>query len=321
MNNEISFMDFCSGIGAGRLGLEKCGFKCVAHSEIESSAIEVYKSFFVDDINNFGDLTKIDIDTLPNFDLMIAGFPCQTFSVVGKRTGFEDSRGLIIYSLIEILKKKSVKYFIFENVKGLVNHDKGNTLNTILNELSYAGYDVTYKVLNTIDYGIPQMRERIYFVGVQKELSKSKFEWFQGKPLSRISDFLIDETNNTLDYRSNKTFIKYLNNKYNKGKFDINKIILEDYTVLDTRQSDLRLYYDKVPTLRTGRHGILYVKNGSLKKLSGMEALMLQGFPKQWAVNVQKQFATNKLLSLAGNAMTVDVINLIGKNLLNVIGD
>ena len=117
-----------------------------------------------------------------------------------------------------------------------------------------------------------------------------------------------------------KTFNKYLNNKYNKGKYDINKILERDYLVLDTRQSDLRLYENKVPTLRTGRHGILYVKNKKLHKITGYEGLLLQGFPKKIANKVKKaNINNNKLLSQVGNAMTVNVINALCIQLLESI--
>ena len=110
-----------------------------------------------------------------------------------------------------------------------------------------------------------------------------------------------------------------MENKYNKGLFKVEKLLKEDYLVLDTRQSDLRLYRGKVPTLRTGRHGILYVKNGKFRKLSGFESLLLQGFPKNLAIKTKGEIADAYLLSQAGNAMTVNVIEAIGKNLLNYI--
>ena len=315
----MKFMDFCAGIGGGRLGLEANNLECVAHSEIDMVPNYTYRLFFGNAEKNYGDLMNIDTQTLPDFDILIGGFPCQTFSIVGKREGFEDSRGLIIYGLIRILVEKNIPFFILENVKGLVNHNKGQTLKTILEELHNVGYHVEYKVLNSEDYGVPQSRERIYFVGIKKELLKRPFKWPEPTAIPDIREYLIDTDNAILDFNS-PTWQKYINNKYNIGRFNFEEILKEDYLVLDWRQSDLRLYRGKTPTLRTGRHGILYVKNGKLKKLSGYEGLLLQGFPKELAEKAKRaKINSNRLLSQAGNAMTVSVIQAIGKSLLDCI--
>lgn len=315
----MKFMDFCAGIGGGRLGLEKNNLKCVAYSEIDMIPDYTYKIFFGGEEKNYGDLMCIDTKTLPDFDVLIGGFPCQTFSIVGKREGFEDSRGQIIYGLIKILAEKNIPFFILENVKGLINHNKGETLKVILEELYGIGYDVEYKVLNSENYGVPQSRERIYFVGIKRGLMKKDFKWPEKKEIPNIQDYLIDNDNDILDF-NDSTWQKYINNKYNKGKFNFEELLKEDYLVLDWRQSDLRLYRGKTPTLRTGRHGILYVKNGKLRKLSGYEGLLLQGFPKELADKAKNaKISNSKLLSQAGNAMTVSVISAIGKSLFECI--
>lgn len=319
-NKINSFMDFCAGIGSGRLGLEKSGLCCVGFSEIDKKAENTYKLLFGNKEKNYGDLMTVDTEKLPDFDLLLAGFPCQTFSVVGQRKGLNDDRGQIIYGLIKILKEKNVPYFILENVKGLVNHNKGQTLTLILSELENAGYKVFHKVLNSSDYNIPQMRERIYFVGVKKEIydPEKPFTWPEKETPSGLSAYLISKNASTLDEKEQNytTFKRYLNNKYNQGKYKIEELLKENLLVLDTRQSDLRLYKNKVPTLRTGRHGILYVKNGKFKKLSGMESLLLQGFPLELAKKAEKNIEESHLLKQAGNAMTVTVIEKIAKQLL-----
>lgn len=127
-----SFFDFCSGIGGGRIGLEWCGLECVGRSETSRLADTTYKLMHGEQDANFGDLKKVDCKSLPSFDLLIAGFPCQTFSVIGQRAGFDDKRGQIIFHLIKILKECKPKCFILENVRGLVSHDKGQTLRTII---------------------------------------------------------------------------------------------------------------------------------------------------------------------------------------------
>lgn len=320
-NGKLRFMDYCAGIGAGRLGLERgLNAVCVGYSEIMEPSIKTYNILHkAKNEKNYGDLTKIDTTELPDFDVMIAGFPCQTFSIIGQRKGFEDDRGQIIYHLIKILKDKNVPYFILENVKGLINHDKGNTIETIIKALENAGYHTGYKVLNSVNYGVPQMRERVYFVGIRKDKSKQgKFIWPDAVKMPHIQDYLCDENSTVLDI-NDKTFQKYLNNKYNKNRVDINSILKKEYLIVDTRQSDLRTYEGKVPTLRTGRHGILYVKNGKLHRLSGFESLLLQGFEKESAKRASAGLTEQHLLSQAGNAMTVSTIELLSKQLLEYI--
>lgn len=316
-SRQLTFIDFCSGIGGGRLGLEQVGMKCLAHSEINSDADFTYKLFF-DDENNLGDLTQIDVNNIPNCDILIAGFPCQTFSIVGKREGFEDDRGQIIYHLAKILKEKNIPYFIFENVKGLTNHNSGKTLKKILKLLDESGYNVSYKVINSIDFGVPQLRERVYFVGIRKDLYKKPFEFPFFKNKSSISDYLVNIDNEEQDI-AHPTFKKYLSNKYNMGRINLSELLKKDYLIIDTRQSDLRTFDGHSPTLRTGRHGILYVKNNKLYKLSGVEALLLQGFPEKLALKANI-LPRNKVLSQAGNAMTVNVISAIGNKLQEYIG-
>lgn len=322
-NSNIKFIDFCAGIGAGRLGLENLGLSCIGFSEIDKYSEQTYREFFGQEEKNHGDLMKININDLPDFDLMIAGFPCQAFSVIGQRKGMNDLRGQIIFGLIKIMNAKNLPYFILENVKGLVNHEGGKTLKIILEELDKAGYEVSHKILNSLDYGVPQMRERIYFVGIRKDLAKNDryFEWPKPVMAPNVNEYLIDDEEMEFNEkrRAYETFLKYLENKYNKGLFKIENLLKEDYLVLDTRQSDLRLYRNKVPTLRTGRHGILYVRNGKFRRLSGFESLLLQGFPKHLGEKTKGKIADVYLLSQAGNAMTVNTIRAIGKNLLNYI--
>ncbi|MBN3534842.1 DNA (cytosine-5-)-methyltransferase [Mycoplasma procyoni] len=312
----MKFFDFCSGIGAGRLGLENAGFSCVGHSEINKDALQTYEVLF-NDKNNFGDLTTLNTENLPEFDIMLAGFPCQTFSIAGKREGFEDQRGQIIFSLIKILKDKNIKYFILENVKGLLNHNKGQTLKTILNLLEEIGYSTYYKVLNSINFGVAQSRERIYIVGFKKEFYSGDFRFPEGnKNVVPLNNFFDSQNVEELK-EDNLTFQKYLNNKYNQSKLTYSDLIKIEDTIIDWRQSDLRLYKGFFPTLRNGRQGLLYVKNGKLIKLNGYEAFKLQGFPEQKIklLKSNSKLKKSKLLAQAGNAMTANVIEAIAKEM------
>ncbi len=198
-NNKIRFIDLFSGIGGIRKGFEiACSdlgidAECVFTSEIKNHAVKVFKQNHpLEDIH--GDITKISSDAIPDFDFLLAGFPCQAFSVAGKRLGFEDTRGTLFFEVVRILKEKQPYGFLLENVEGLVNHDKqnstdkiGKTLSVILSNLEDLGYRVNWKVLNAKDFGIPQDRKRIYIVGTKTE--KPILDNFQ-KSKSKLSDIL-----------------------------------------------------------------------------------------------------------------------------------
>lgn len=177
---EVRFIDLFCGMGGFRLGFESAAKKvglrpiCVFSSEIKPHAISVYQSNFPDE-KIAGDITKIPSQSIPDFDVLLAGFPCQAFSSAGKREGFLDTRGTLFFEIERILKDKRPEAFILENVEGLVKHDQrdksspiGNTLKVILESLSSLGYFVSWKVLNGTDFGVPQNRKRIFIVGSLK---------------------------------------------------------------------------------------------------------------------------------------------------------
>ncbi len=170
----IRFVDLFAGIGGIRLGLEQAakdlGYEthCVLTSEIKPTAIKVLRQNHPQE-DIYGDITQIKADGIPDFDILCAGFPCQAFSFAGKRLGFEDTRGTLFFDVARILKEKHPKGFILENVEGLVSHDKGKTFSIILDTLNQLGYRVSYRILNSKDFGVPQERKRIYIIGSEKE--------------------------------------------------------------------------------------------------------------------------------------------------------
>ncbi len=313
-----SFFDFCSGIGGGRLGLEQSGLECVGRSETSRLADTTYRLMHnTDNEDNYGNLKKITGHKIPAFDLLIAGFPCQTFSVIGRQGGFSDDRGQIIFQLARILRETQPKCFILENVKGLVTHDNGKTIKVILRELGDSGYTVSYRVLTSLEYGVPQMRQRVYFVGFKTSmgLDYSKFKWPVPVSLPALSNYLID--NNLADAQRLDILKYYLNNPTNAGRYSVSDIRTMEGKIIDTRMNDLRIYTGKCPTLRAQRDGILYVRNGEIYQLTGYEALLLQGFPKEYADKVKNIVTDRHLLMQAGNAMTVNVIKALGDSIIN----
>ncbi len=316
-------MDFCSGIGGGRLGLEQCHLKCVGHAETNHEALRTYELFFKDTYN-FGDLMRINPNDLPDFDALISGFPCQAFSINGKRKGLEDERGTIIYGLIRILKVKQPKCFLFENVKGLINHKQQETFKTIIKALQEAGYTTYYQILNSADFQLAQKRERLYIVGFRKDL-KHPFNFPFNFPLGLANDYcfkdFLDADNECYLDTNNAAFQRYLHNQYNHNRVFLENILTLENAVLDTRQSDLRLYFNVFPTLRTSRHGLFYTQKGKIKRLNAIESLLLQGFSRDLIAKIKDNpnFKESHLLSQAGNAMSVNVIVAIAKQMLKAI--
>ena len=161
-------IDLFAGIGGIRLGFEKIGAKCVFSSEWDRYAQDMYEANFGE--RPFGDINSILPQNIPDHDFLLAGFPCQPFSIAGKQMGFSDTRGTLFFNIEEILKVKQPYGFLLENVKRLITHDKGRTFQIILKKLSDLGYTVYHKVLNSLDYGVPQKRERVYIVGFKESI-------------------------------------------------------------------------------------------------------------------------------------------------------
>lgn len=206
-----------------------------------------------------------------------------------------------------------------ENVKGLVTHDKGKTIQIIIDELNRVGYSVDYRVLTSLDYGVPQMRQRVYFVGVRKDIADdiSDFIWPDEVDTPPLTPYLVD--NNLASAERLEILRYYLNNPTNQGKYTIENIEQMEGKIIDTRMNDLRIYDGKCPTLRAQRDGVLYVRNKNIYQLTGYEALLLQGFPKSYADKTKNIIGNRHLLMQAGNAMTVTVIELIGQSLINYL--
>ena len=165
-NKQLTFFDIFSGIGGFKIALERAGFKSIGFCDNDEYANKLYRAYFQNDKELFfDDVTTINTAELPDFDILCAGFPCQSFSIAGKRRGFEDTRGTMFFEVARILKDKTPKYFILENVKGLLSHNGGKTFQRILEILTDIGYSVQWQLLNSKFFGVPQNRERVYIVG------------------------------------------------------------------------------------------------------------------------------------------------------------
>lgn len=203
----MKYIDLFSGIGGFHLAMESFNFECVLACEKDKHARKTYIENFShqypelseDDQSFFPqDITQIDIKSIPDFNILCAGFPCQAFSQAGKKLGFQDTRGTLFFNVAQILQVKKPEIFILENVRNLLNHDSGRTFLIIKNTLIELGYDIHYKILNTADYGLPQPRKRLYIVGFKTPTS---FHWPEPVELKyTMSDILNGECSRTLGY-------------------------------------------------------------------------------------------------------------------------
>jgi len=194
MKLKIRYLSLFSGIGGFEYGLQKStryNFECVGYSEVDKYAENIYKKHYPNH-PRLGDVTQINPKDLPQFDLLVGGFPCQAFSIAGQRRGFDDCRGTLFFEIARILKDKRPKYFLLENVRGLLSHNKGETFKTILKVLSDLGYNVEWQVLNSAHFGVPQRRERVFIKGYSREECRGEVlyqrEYLEESPSERMRE-------------------------------------------------------------------------------------------------------------------------------------
>jgi DNA (cytosine-5)-methyltransferase 1 len=188
MDEPKTFVDICCGIGSFHYSLAKQGLKCVMACDIDSSARETYEKNY--GIKPLGDVYAIEPSTIPPFDILCAGFPCQPFSNAGQHLGFQDQRGVLFFQIMKIVEHHHPNYLFFENVPALITHNNGHTFQTIISLMEQMGYSVAYKKVTCSDYGIPQMRKRVLLVGVRRGDPKTLLEFDRFKKTITLSEYL-----------------------------------------------------------------------------------------------------------------------------------
>ena len=335
----LRFIELFAGAGGFRLafeGLKEVASKCVFSSEIDKKARETYKLNFHEYPS--GDITKIAAKDIPQFDFLTAGFPCQPFSYAGNLQGFADkTRGTLFFDILRILKHHHPQMFLLENVKGLKSHNKGQTLDTVMKQLEHLGYTVYWKILDSLDFGLPQQRQRWYCVGFLKPIHFAFPLGHQNKtPLRSIIN--VEENNEDLqlsaieqrriDFHFSKCpvdsekqiRVKHDNSKYashtKKGKYGIFSYLKPDKTlrfhVGDYAKTQIQeLYYCTVDSYSPAIIKARAPKLWDLKRhLSVLECQRLQGFPDNF------KFASGARGQL-GNAVSVPVVQEIVKSMLH----
>lgn len=285
-----------SGIGGFDLALQTQGHVVVGACEIDKYARSVYQKHFPD-VPMWKDATRIKPEELPDFEMLCAGFPCQAFSIAGKRLGFEESRGTLFFEIVRIAKQKQPRYLFLENVKGLLSHDNGNTLRTIIKTLNEVGYDAEWQVINSRHF-VPQNRERIFIIGhLRGESTKQVFPLGENDRLS--------ESKEEGEQKSQQG------------------VWCEVASTIDARYGALRNSgetYLVIPCLTGGGHSgglhsdmTMIYEDERARRLTPVECERLQGFPDGWTEGISD---TQRYKSI-GNAVTVPVIEYIAKELSN----
>ncbi len=291
------FIDLFAGIGGVRLGFEKNGMKCVFSSEWDTFAQQTYKANFNE--KPYGDINEIEFAEIPNHDILLGGFPCQPFSMIGKREGFtHETQGELFFSIVEILKQKKPKAFMLENVPGIKTIDNGKTYETIIKTLNDIGYNVYVLEENSKDYGVPQKRKRIYFVGFKKKYRR-KFKYNKPKIKEKYIGEYIEhhETGYEISEHLQKNYL--FKKKDGKPEIVNNSSKIQVKTLVST--------YHKIQRLT----GTFVEDNNRIRLLSENEAKAIMGFPKDYIFPVSRTQMYRQL----GNSVAVPVITEIAKQI------
>lgn len=245
--NKIKIFELFSGYGGASFALKKANipFECVGFSEINKYAIQCYKQNH-GDIKNFGDITKINPNEIPDFDLLTGGFPCQAFSIAGKRKGKRDSRGTLFWEIMRIAEVKKPKYMILENVKGLLSIDNGETFKEILRTIRKSGYDVIYKVLNSKEHGIPQNRERIIFVCKYGKWDFMEFMFPEKEKLKLTMKDILEKEFNNKYYLSEKQLKMLLENERHSNEMLYDSNVANTLCARDYKDGGKRIKLDDI---------------------------------------------------------------------------
>lgn len=298
---SLKFIDLFAGIGGIRIPFDELGYKCVFSSEWDAKACKTYEANFGEIPS--GDITKIDVTDIPQFDVCLAGFPCQAFSIIGKMQGFSDTRGTMFFEVERILKHHTPQAILLENVKQLTTHDHGRTFSVILGHLRSLGYFLKYKVLNALDFGLPQKRERVIIVGfLDKSLTDQLSLDFEKMPYN-LSSILEDDLNvDSSLFASNEIRSKRLKSVTGKDVFYP--------SVWHENKSGNISILDYSCALRAGASYNYLLVNG-IRRFSSRELLRLQGFPDTYKIVVSNQ----DIRKQTGNSVAIPMIRAVAKRM------
>lgn len=313
----MNVASFFAGVGGIDLAFNNAGFKIIYANEIDKFAAMTYNNNFLDEPLQLADIQEIKYNSIPKHDVLVAGFPCQAFSVAGYRKGFEDERGNLYFRLFDIIKRKKPRVVFLENVRNLLGHDDGNTYKVIKESLESEGYNVTSKVMNACEYSnVPQNRERIYIVAFKykKDFSKFKFPLKVDK-VDQLKNYISFDTEVDKKYYYDETNFKHIEL--------LRKEVITTETIYQWRRQYVRSNKKQMcPTLTanmgTGGHNvpIILTTDNRIRKLTPRECFNIQGFPKNY---VLPDIADSKLYKQAGNSVVVPVVENIANQIYEAI--
>jgi len=320
----MEFIDLFAGIGGFRIALERNHGKCVYSVEWDKFAQETYLHNYKDLPK--GDITKISETDIPDHDVLCGGFPCQAFSISGKQSGFSDTRGTLFFDIARIVKEKRPKVVFLENVKNIFRHDGGRTVQTIKNVLDELGYTVFIELLNSSHYGVPQNRERIFFVCFRKDLKIDEFDFpYPGYEDVCLEDVLEDDSA-TAEYVINRpdTSFKSSDNSKSDDLFTNKSLKPVRVGQISTGGQGERIYSPKGHAITLSAYGGgvagktgAYLVNGKVRQLSPRECLRVQGFPETF--NFPDTMSKSQMYKMCGNSVSVPVVEKIYKTILSYL--
>lgn len=302
-----TFIDLFAGLGGFRLALESYGGECVYSNEWDIPAQQTYKENFGEIPD--GDITQVNEKKIPDHDILCAGFPCQAFSISGRRRGFEDSRGTLFFDVARIVKEKKPKVVFLENVRNFAAHDSGRTLEVVKNTMEELGYTFNHKVLSAVDFGIPQKRERIYMVCFRNDLNIHDFKYPKAFKLEKAVEHLLLPDKETVDQLINRSDVQLHNQ-------DI--ATYSDKTVrlgiVNKGGQGERIYSTKGIAITLSAYGGGafaktggYLVNGKIRKLHPRECARIMGFPDTYKYHPNK----NQAYKQFGNSVVIDVLQYV----------
>ena len=295
MNHQThahTFVDLFAGVGGFRLAAEAVGWECVFSCEIDEECRRTYATNFGD--MPHGDIRTVEADTIPTHDVLMAGFPCQPFSIIGKMNGMQDTRGTLYFEIERILRVKSPRWVLLENVKQLVSNDNGRTLLTIYESLQRLGYKVTWSVLNALDFGLPQKRERVFIVGnrVGADFDWERLQTSSMKPLKELLEPAVDAKYFVSDHIRKKRFARH-SSKVSPSVWHENK------------GGNVSSYPYSCALRANASYNYLLVDG--IRRPTPREMLRLQGFPDEYRI----VSSDSQVRKQAGNAVAVPVVRAI----------